>query len=93
MKLKIKASAKIKRRYLLLQASGTEAVEQAILEYIGILGWATASPVWVALKSDREALVLSVAADALVNVRAAFAASPAGIRVVKVSGTLAGLQR
>jgi len=92
MKLKIKASAKIKRRYLLLQALSREEVEKTILDYIGILGWAKAEPVWVDLKVDARALVLSVSREALMNVRAAFEASSAEIKVLRVSGTLAGLK-
>ena len=93
MKLKIHASAKIKRRYLLLKAESREAVEKAILDYIGILGWAKAEPVWVDMKSGKDMLVLSVSREAVVNVRAAFEASEAKILVLRVSGTLAGLKR
>jgi RNase P/RNase MRP subunit POP5 len=86
MKLKIKPSAKIKRRYLLIDSSKKD-VEKAILDYIGILGWAKASPVFVKSKP----LILSIDRSALVNVRAAFEASSSKILVKKVSGTIKGL--
>lgn len=86
MKLKIKPSAKIKRRYLLLEANKSE-VEKAILDYIGILGWAKASPVFLKEK------ILSIDRKELTNVRAAFEASPYKIKTLKVSGTLKGLKK
>ncbi|MCA9485430.1 MAG: hypothetical protein KC506_01140 [Nanoarchaeota archaeon] len=94
MKLKIKPSAKTKRRYLLLEANKRE-VEQTILDYIGILGWAKASPLFV--KSFKEKtknkLILSVERSEISNIRAAFEISKAKIKVEKVSGTLKGLTK
>jgi len=51
MKMKSMASEKIKRRYLLIDGSRRDA-ESAILDYIGILGWARASPVFVDVKAS-----------------------------------------
>jgi len=70
MTLKIKPSAKIKRRYLLIEASSKKEIEQTILEYIGILGWAKASPHFVTTKSKKT--ILAVERKSLTNVRAAF---------------------
>ena len=88
MKLKIKPSAKINRRYLLLQAESKEKVETVILEYIGVLGWAEASPFFVKSKN----LILAIDRRALAKVRAAFELSPYKIKIQKVSGTLKGLK-
>lgn len=89
MKLKVKASEKIKKRYLLIDGR-KEEVERAILDYIGILGWARAGVVWVDVRgSDKR--VLSVERGEVMNVRAAFEASGAKIKVIRVSGTLKGL--
>jgi RNase P/RNase MRP subunit POP5 len=88
MKLKIKPSAKIKRHYLLLDAKSKKEVESVILDYIGILGWAKASPRWI-LKGNK--LILAVERKAVTNVRAAFELSQKNIKVLKVSGTLKGL--
>ncbi len=88
MKLKTKPSAKIKRRYLLIQGT-KEKVEKAILDYIGILGYAKASPQFVKTKSKN--LVLAIETKSLIEVRAAFEISPQKIKILKVSGTLKAL--
>jgi len=89
MKLKIKPSAKIKRRYLLIDSS-KEKVERAILDYIGILGWAKASPVFVKTKSKK--LVLAIQTNSVADVRAALELSKDNIKILKISGTLKGLK-
>jgi len=89
MKLKIKPSAKIKRRYLLLSGNKKD-IEKAILDYIGILGWAKASPVFLTSKNK---LVLSINRKSLVEVRAAFELSKEKIKLSRVSGTLKGLHK
>lgn len=85
--MKIKPSAKIRRRHLLLEGK-KEDIEKAILEYIGILGWAKATPVFIR-KEDK--IILSIERKSLSDVRAAFELYPEKIRVLKVSGTLKGL--
>jgi len=89
MKLKSKPSAKIKRRYLKIDGKKSE-VEKAILDYIGILGWAKASPVF--LRSSPK-IILSVERKSVTNVRAAFEVSPYKISTINVSGTLKGLNK
>ena len=84
--MKLKKNAQLKRRYLLIEASSKDSIEKAILDYIGILGWADAAPHFV---SNRP-VILAVNRDALDKVRGAFALVK-GIRVLKVSGTLNGL--
>ena len=91
MKLKIKPSAKIKHRYLLLQAKSKKEIEKTILDYIGILGWAKASPTFIETKTKK--IILSINRKSITNVRAAFEISPAKIKVIKVSGTLKGLKK
>ncbi len=87
--MKLKSSAKIHRRYLLIK-SGKENVEKNILDYIGILGWARAAPVF--LNADAtDKIILAVDRKELENVRAAFALSSDKIEVLRVSGTLKGL--
>ena len=90
MKLKIKPSAKIKRRYLLLKADSKNEIESAILESIGTLGWANASPVFVS-SFKQSGIILSIDRKALQNVRAAFELSKNNVKILKVSGTLKGL--
>lgn len=85
--LKLRPSAKLNKRYLLIKGS-RESVEQAILDYLGILGWAKAAPAFISSK-DKE-VILSVNRQELSNVTAAFALVK-DIELRKVSGTLAGL--
>ena len=91
MKLKIKPSAKINRRYLMIGAANKETIEKTILEYIGILGWAKAAPKFV--KSSSRNCILAIERKSLTDVRAAFELSEKKIQVLKVSGTLKGLQK
>lgn len=99
MKIKNKPSEKIVRRYILLEGSGIgkDKIEKIILDYIGILGWSKASPVFVDLKGKQKdklkGIVLAVARKELVNVRAAFELCEENIKVKKVSGTLKGLEK
>ena len=84
MKLRAKPTEKIKRRYILFEGKRDEA-EKSLLDYLGLLGWAKASPVFV---SDS---VVSVERAWDRHARAAFVL--ASIKVKRVSGTLAGLKR
>ena len=90
MKLKTTASERTKKRYMLIEGK-KEDIEKAILDYIGILGWASAGVVWVDVKGQQEKNVMSVERAEVMNVRAAFEAAGAKIKVLKVSGTLKGL--
>lgn len=92
MKLKIKSSAKIKRRYILIQGEKSE-VEKTILDYLGILGWAKASPVFVDTLKATEKIILSIDRKALADVRAAFEVSDTKAKILRVSGTLKGLRK
>lgn len=91
MKLKLKPSAKIKKRYLLLSAPSKEEVEKAILDYLGILGWAKSSPTFV--KTQNSKIILSLNRKSLNDIRAAFELSPSNIKILRVSGTLKGLMK
>ncbi len=79
---------KIKRRYLLIDSASKEEVEKAILDYIGILGWAKAKPFFV----PGNNIILAVSRESLNEVRAAFELS-GKIKVKRVSGTLKGLKK
>ena len=90
MSLKLRPSARIKRRYLLIEGKKDE-VERAILDYIGILGWAKAAPFFV--KNDKDKVILAVDRKSIVEIRAAFELCKERIKVLRVSGTLKGLRR
>ena len=91
MKLTHPASARINRRYLLLATADSKHVEQAILDYIGILGWAKAAPLFVSTQKKQS--ILAIDRKALVLVRAACELCSPAIQIVRVSGTLKGLNR
>ena len=86
--LKQKASARVNRRYLLINGT-KENIEKAILDYIGILGWAKASPLFVKRVGKRQ--VLAISRKEVINVRAAMVAASGNLEVLKVSGTIKGL--
>jgi len=89
-KLKLKPSARDKRRYFLIGASNAK-VEKAILEYVGVLGFGKSAYRQVSgvrLQASGKT-VGSCLVKSLEDVRAALAFD--GIRIEKVSGTLKGL--
>jgi RNase P/RNase MRP subunit POP5 len=86
--LKLKPSARDKRRYFLVNAS-TGSVEKAILEYLGVLGFAKSAYLFVK-KSDKGS-ICSCLRESLNDVRAALAFG--NINIEKVSGTLSGLSK
>ena len=85
-KLKLKPSARDKRRYFLANASNAN-IEAAILEYIGVLGFAKSAYMFV--KKSGTKSVGSCLRESLNDVRASLAFKK--IKIEKVSGTLKGL--
>lgn len=70
------------RRYLLIENINKEKVEKAILDYVGILGYGKAAPIWV---GD----ILGVRRESLNEIKAAF--ELAGIKIKRISGTIKNL--
>jgi len=88
-KLRLRPSARDKRRYFLVRASNAD-VENAISDYVGILGFAKSAYLKVVTKDFPGKLVGSCLVKSLDEVRAALVL--AGISVERVSGTLKGLK-
>lgn len=88
-RMNLKPSARDKRRYLLVNASN-DKVEKAILEYIGVLGFARSAYMRVNTKDFQGKTVGSCLSSSLEDVRAALAFE--GIVIERVSGTLKGLK-
>ena len=84
MEKKLKPSMRENKRYLLVSA-GKDEVEKAILDFIGILGYARAGIAFPALG------VLACNREEIDKVRGALVA--AGISIKRVSGTIKGLER
>ena len=80
---RLKPSMREKKRYLLINGS-KEEVESAILDFIGILGYSKAGVAWPATN------ILAVNREKLNEVKASLAFS--GIKISKISGTIAGLK-
>ncbi|MEK6893172.1 MAG: Rpp14/Pop5 family protein [Nanoarchaeota archaeon] len=89
--MKLKPSMKLHKRYLLLEASKDE-IEKTILDYLGVLGWAKASPFFIK-SANASQIIIAVNRKEIENIRAAFALSPFKIKILKVSGTLKGLAK
>jgi len=93
--MKIKKTAKLmpssrdNRRYFYMNSDDRQKTEKAILEYIGILGFAESA--FMFIKNDQNKLIGSCLRESLDKVRASLAFK--GIKIQKVSGTIAGLSR
>lgn len=87
MKL-IKPSHREKKRYLLIKGKdlGKESVDEAILDAIGALGYAEASP--QIIKSSTEKIILSINRKMLDKIRTSFLLSQKDLQIIRVSGSL-----
>ena len=88
-KLKLKPSARDKRRYFLVSGSGVSntKIEKAVLDYTGILGFAKSAYMFV--KKSKSNVVGSCLRQSLNDVRASLAFF--NMKIEKVSGTLKGV--
>lgn len=77
------------RRYLLVKGTIPNA-RQAIIDYVGILGWARASPVFM---NHKLGTIVAVNRSEAHHIRAAFALAPHSLPVLAVSGTLKGVEK
>ncbi len=87
-KAKLLPSARDNRRYFYVSSDDRGKIEKSILEYIGVLGFAKANFVFLEVDSK---IICSCTRESLENVRASLAWK--GIKIQKVSGTIAGLKR
>jgi len=83
VKLKLLPSLKEKRHYLVFKGD-KEKVEKALMEFLGILGWAKIAP--VILVSKRDYGVIGFNRKYANEIRAAFAFY--GLEVLGISGTI-----
>lgn len=88
MPLKLKPTARLKRRYLLVTGSRATC-EHALLDYLGLLGWSRAAPVFLTVDEKRS--IIAVNRSEVTHVRAGLALAADELTVNRVSGTLAGL--
>lgn len=89
MQKRLKPTLRDKKRYILARGSRDD-IEKAILEFIGILGYAKAGVKFVKKEWSRSGeIILAINREKLNEVRGALALK--GIHVLGVSGTLKGL--
>jgi len=88
----LRPSHREKRRYLLLTGkdASQKNVEEAILKFIGILGFAKASPQFI--KTNEAGIIMSINRSELEKVRASFLLSGKDINIKKVSGLIGKLK-
>ena len=85
-------SAREKKRYLKIQGGNLKKnVPKSIYQYIGELGMSQASLMWIKVNSNSS--IVSINRSSLEKIRAAFCLSKDKIEVIKVSGTLAALNK
>ncbi len=88
----LKPSHRERKRYLLIKGkdANKKTIEGTVLEFVGILGWAEASPQIV--KSNKNSLILTINRKSLDKIRASFVMSKKDLQIVKVSGAINNLK-
>ena len=84
----LKPSHREKKRYLLIRGKDADkkTIEESILEFIGVLGYAEASP--QIIKSKKNEIILAVNRNSLDKIRSSFLMSGKDLEIVKVSGSV-----
>ena len=84
----LKPSHRENKRYLLIEGKDVNKknIEDVILEFIGVLGFASASPNFI--KIEKEKIILAINRDNLDKIRTSFLLSGKNIKIVKVSGSI-----
>ena len=84
----LKPSHREKKRYLLIKGkdASQKNIEDAILEFIGVLGFGESSP--QIIKSSSEKVVLAVNRQSVDKIRTSFLMSGKNIHIEKVSGSV-----
>ena len=88
----LKPSHKERKRYLLIKGKDVNKknIESIILEFIGVLGWAEASPQIV--KSTKNSIILTINRKSLDKIRTSFVMSKKDLQIVKISGAIGNLK-
>jgi RNase P/RNase MRP subunit POP5 len=87
----LKPSHREKKRYLLIKGRDADRkrIEETILEFIGVLGYAEASPSVV--KQNKDSIILAINRKSLDRIRASFVVSNKDLHIAKVSGAIGKL--
>jgi len=84
----LKPSHREKKRYLLIKGKDVnkKIIEETILEFIGVLGWAEASP--QIIKDKKNSIILCINRKSLDKIRTSFVTSNKDLQIIKVSGAI-----
>lgn len=88
--LKLKPSARDKRRYLLIDEKSNEKIEETLLKYLGIIGFAKTAYLPVKHHNFKNKTIGSCLRKELLNVKTALTFE--GIKIEKVTETIKRLQ-
>jgi RNase P/RNase MRP subunit POP5 len=85
---KLKPSHRENKRYLLIKGkdANKKNIEEAILKYVGVLGYSEASP--AIIKSSKNRAILAVNRKSLNKIRAGFLLCEKEMSVSRVSGSV-----
>jgi RNase P/RNase MRP subunit POP5 len=88
----LKPSHRERKRYLLIKGkdANKKVIEEVILEFIGVLGFAESSP--QIIKSNKNLIILTINRKSLDKIRASFVMSKKDLNIVKVSGAVGNLK-
>ena len=88
----LKPSHREKKRYLLIKGkdASSKIIEEVILEFIGVLGYAETCP--QIIKSAEGRVILAVNRNSIDKIRASFLMSEKDLEIIRVSGTLKKLK-
>ena len=88
----LKPSHKEKKRYLLIKGKDVSKknIEEVILEFIGVLGYAESSP--QIIKQNKTSIILVINRKSLDKIRASFVMSKKDLQITKVSGAVKNLK-
>lgn len=87
----LKPSHREKKRYLLIKGKdiSEKSIDDCILEFVGVLGYAEASP--QIIKTSKKGITLSINRGSLEKVRTSFLLSNKDINIERVSGSVGKL--
>lgn len=91
----LKPSHREKKRYLLIKGKDADKkiIEETTLEFIGVLGWAEASPQFIKQdKQEKNKVILCINRKSLDKIRTSFVMSNKDLQIVKVSGAIKKLE-
>lgn len=81
-----------KKRYLLIKGPtiSKEKIEDAIFDFVGVLGYAEAAPMFI--RVQKGLVILAINRGSLEKIRTSFLMSDTLLDIVKVSGSVRGLR-